>query len=46
MVIEIEDADFSMALRFKGTETLDKIINALIESRRDVWPDAPRIGEF
>lgn len=45
MVIELEDVDFSMALRFKGTKTLDKIINALIESRRNVWPDAPKIGE-
>lgn len=40
-----EDADFSIALRFKGTRALDKIINTLIESRRNVWPDAPKIGE-
>lgn len=45
MVFEIEDADFSMALRFRGTDTLDKIINGLIEHRRAVWPDAPKIGE-
>ena len=45
MVIEIEDGDFSMAIRFKGTETLDKIINALIKHRRNVWPAAPKIGE-
>lgn len=45
LVIELEEADFSMAMRFKGTESLDKIIKALIESRRRVFPDAPLIGE-
>lgn len=45
MIIEIKDADFSIAMRFKGTGSLDKIINNLIESRRSVWPNAPKIGE-
>lgn len=45
LIIELEDVDFSMALRFKGTDTLDKIIKGLIEHRRNVWPDAPEIGE-
>jgi hypothetical protein len=45
LIIELEDADFSMVLRFKGTESLDKIINALIETRRRVFPDAPPISE-
>lgn len=43
LIIEPADGDFSMALRFKGTESLDKIINALIESRQRVFPDAPKI---
>jgi len=45
LIIELEEADFSMALRFKGTRSLDKIINALIESRRRVFPAAAKIGE-
>lgn len=45
LIIELEEADFSMAMRFKGIDSLDEIINALIESRRRVFPDAPRIGE-
>lgn len=45
LIVEPDDSDFSIALRFKGTRLLDQIINALIESRRNVWPDAQRIGE-
>lgn len=45
LIIELDETDFSMALRFKGVESLDKILNALIESRRRVFPDAPKIGE-
>ena len=45
LIIEIEEADFSMALRFKGTASLDKIIEALLKSRRNVWPEAERICE-
>ena len=45
LIIELEDADFSMALRVKSTHSLDKMIKALITSRRNVWPDAPAINE-
>jgi len=45
LIIELEDTDFTMTLRFKGTGTLDKIIYQLIEHRRNVWPDAPQIHE-
>ena len=45
LVIELEDTDFSMVVRFKGTEMLDQVIQALIQNRRNVWPDVPKIGE-
>ncbi len=45
MVIEIKGSDFSMAIRFRGTDMLDRILNELIKYRRNVWPDAPRIEE-
>ncbi len=45
LIIELDEADFSICLRFKGTETLDKIIHGLIEHRREVWPDADEICE-
>lgn len=45
LIIGLEEADFSMYLRFKGTESLDKIIYALIEHRRVVWPNSDEIHE-
>ena len=46
LIIESEDVDLSAYYRFKGIESLDRIIKALIDNRCKVWPDAPEIVEL
>lgn len=44
LVIELVEVP-PMVMRFKSPDTLGIIIAELISCRREVWPDAPEIGE-
>lgn len=34
-----------LVVRFKGPDTLGALIEQLIQHRREVWPDAPEVGQ-
>jgi hypothetical protein len=38
MTITVRNIPFPLVMRFKGPETLDKIVAALVKHRNNVWP--------
>jgi hypothetical protein len=44
LTVTVKGFDAPLVFRFKGTDTLDRLIGALVRHRNDVWPGAGPVG--